>query len=209
MIRINTISSYILDNEKVLDVGCDQAQLSKLLAKRGIYSIASDIKENIIENAEKSTKETLKKYITFRVGSGITLKENETDYVLVLAGMGTHLILEILKNSTHTFNKIITVSNNNHDILREKMKSLGYISFKEEIIKEKEKYYNLIVFKKGNYNYSKEEQLIGVNHQNKALLKEKNEGLINKYKKILQNINEPTKQRELESIIEILSNYKY
>ncbi|MCH5304257.1 MAG: tRNA (adenine(22)-N(1))-methyltransferase TrmK, partial [Ruminococcus sp.] len=44
-----------------------------------------------------------------------------TNYIPVLAGMGTHLILEILESNNQKFNKIITVSNNNHDILRKDM----------------------------------------------------------------------------------------
>ena len=43
----NKLLEIIEDNEKVLDVGCDQAHLSELLAKRKIYSIASDLRENI------------------------------------------------------------------------------------------------------------------------------------------------------------------
>lgn len=207
MIRIKTISSYIEDNEKVLDVGCDQAHLSELLAKRKIYSIASDLRENIILRAEKRIPDNLKKYITFRVGNGITLKEDENDYTLVMAGMGTHLILDILNNTDKTFNKIITISNNNHDILRKKMNDLGYISTTEEIIKEKGKYYNLIVFKKGKRTYTEEELIIGINHKNIELLKEKNEMLIKKYKDILNGIKELNERKELESLIEILTNY--
>lgn len=207
MIRIKTISSYIEDNEKVLDVGCDQAHLSELLAKRKIYSIASDLRENIILRAEKRIPDNLKKYITFRVGNGITLKEEENDYTLVMAGMGTHLILDILNNTDKTFNKIITISNNNHDILRKKMNELGYVSTTEEIIKEKGKYYNLIVFKKGTISYTEEELIIGINHKNIELLKEKNEMLVKKYKDILNGIKELNERKELESLIEILTNY--
>lgn len=207
MIRIKTISSYIEDSEKVLDVGCDQAHLSELLAKRKIYSIASDLRENIILRAEKRIPDNLKKYITFRVGNGITLKEEENDYTLVMAGMGTHLILDILNNTDKTFNKIITISNNNHDILRKKMNELGYVSTTEEIIKEKGKYYNLIVFKKGTISYTEEELIIGINHKNIELLKEKNEMLVKKYKDILNGIKELNERKELESLIEILTNY--
>lgn len=207
--RIEKISSYIEDNEKVIDVGCDQALLSILLAKRKIYSIASDLRENIIKKASQNINQELKKYITFRIGDGITLKENEKDYTLVLAGMGTHLILEILNDYKGEFKKIITISNNNHNILRKEMLKLGYISYKEEIIKEKGKYYNLIVFKKGNITYNEEELLIGINHQNTYLLKEKNELLINKYKKILTTIEKEEDKKELKRIVEILENYNY
>ena len=114
MNRLKCISSYISDNEKVLDVGCDQALLSKLLARRGVYSIASDIKANIIINAKKNLTDLEKKYITFTLSDGVPEGVNQT-ITLVLSGMGTYTILDILKNSKVFFNKIITISNNNHD----------------------------------------------------------------------------------------------
>lgn len=209
MTRLECISSYIEDDEKVIDVGCDQALLSIILAKRKIYSIASDLRENIIKKAENNTPEHLKKYITFRIGNGMTLNENEKDYTPVLAGMGTHLILEIIKNANQTFNKIITISNNNHDTLRCEMAKLGYISHVEEIIKEKGKYYNLIVFKRGFITYTEEEQLIGINHQNVQLLKEKNEILIQKYKNIMKKIEKKEDKTKLKRVVDILENYKY
>ena len=138
MTRIKKISSYIEDNEKVIDVGCDQALLSKLLAKRHIYSIASDVVDSIIERASENLTLEEKKYIDFRVGSGVTLNENETDYTLVTAGMGTYTILDIVKNSKVRFNKIITISNNHHETLRREMIKIGYFIKLEEIVKEKE-----------------------------------------------------------------------
>ena len=204
MTRLEKISSYISDNEKVLDVGCDQALLSKILAKRKIYSIASDLRPNIIENAKKNLTPLEKKYITFSVNDGVPTILNE-EYTLVLSGMGTHTILDILKNSNYRFNKIITISNNNHDILRTEMSKLNYYVLEEEIIKEKGKFYNLIVFDNVKRNYSKEEILVGINHKNKELLKEKNEYWIKKYTSILNIAN----NEKLIDIVNTLKDYKY
>ena len=204
--RIARISSYIEDDEKVIDVGCDSCLLSIMLAKRGIYSVASDLRENIIENAKEKIDDNLKKYITFRVGDGITLKESENNYTLVLAGMGTYLMVNILKNTTKTFKKIITISNNNHDILRKEFLHLGYIVETEEIIKEKNKFYNLIIFTRGNKKYSEKDLIIGLNHQNIKLLKEKNKELIKKYQNIINKINDSEKIKELERTIKILES---
>ena len=205
MTRIDIIASYIDNNDKVIDVGCDQALLGKKLAERKIRSIASDIKESIIENAKKSTKENLKEYIEFRVGDGVTLKSDEKEYILVLSGMGTYTILNIIKNNKVPLKRIITISNNNHDILRKEMNNLGYKITLEEIIKEKGKYYNLIIFSKGKQLLTKEELIIGYNHQNKNLLKEKNNYILNKYKKILNKSN----NKELIEIVNIIENYNY
>lgn len=204
--RIEVISSYIKNNEKVIDVGCDSALLSMLLAKRKIHSIASDLRDNIIENAKSKIDDNLKKYISFRVGYGITLKEDENDYTLVMAGMGTYLMIDILKNTDKVFEKIITISNNNHDILRSELLKLGYKVDKEEIIKERHKFYNLIIFTRGYKEYSNEELILGINHQNIKLLKEKNKDLIRKYKNIILQINDEEKIKELERTIKILES---
>ncbi len=204
MTRLEKISSYISDNEKVLDVGCDQALLSKILAKRKIYSIASDLRPNIIENAKKNLTPLEKEYITFSVSNGVPTILNE-EYTLVLSGMGAHTILDILKNSNYRFNKIITISNNNNDMLRTEMSKLNYYVLEEEIIKEKGKFYNLIVFDNVKRDYSKEQILVGINHKNKELLKEKNEYLIKKYTSILNNAN----NEKLIDIVNTLKDYKY
>lgn len=204
MTRLEKISSYISDNEKVLDVGCDQALLSKILAKRKIYSIASDLRPNIIENAKKNLTPLEKEYITFSVSDGVPTILNE-EYTLVLSGMGAHTILDILKNSNYRFKKIITISNNNNDILRTEMSKLNYYVLEEEIIKEKGKFYNLIVFDNVKRDYSKEQILVGINHKNKELLKEKNEYLIKKYTSILNIAN----NEKLIDIVNTLKDYKY
>jgi hypothetical protein len=202
--RLEKISSYISDNEKVLDVGCDQALLSKILAKRKIYSIASDLRPNIIENAKKNLTPLEKEYITFSVSNGVPAILNE-EYTLVLSGMGAHTILDILKNSNYRFNKIITISNNNNDILRTEMSKLNYYVLEEEIMKEKGKFYNLIVFDNVKRDYSKEQILVGINHKNKELLKEKNDYLIKKYTSILNIAN----NEKLIDIVNTLKDYKY
>ena len=42
MNRIEALCSFIDECDKVVDVGCDQAKLGLMLAKRGQSSIASD-----------------------------------------------------------------------------------------------------------------------------------------------------------------------
>ena len=205
MTRLKKISSYIEDNEKVIDVGCDQALLSKLLAKRHIYSIASDVVDSIIERASENLTLEEKKYIDFRVGSGVTLNENETDYTLVTAGMGTYTILDIVKNSKVRFNKIITISNNHHETLRREMIKMGYFIKLEEIVKEKGKLYNMIIFDTIEREFTNVELIVGYNHQNIELLKERNNLLINKYKEILLKTNNDIISEKLK----ILANYNY
>ena len=164
MNRIEAICSFINDNDLVVDVGCDQVEVGILLSKRNIKSIASDISEKVVASAkEKISKLNLNDYIDLRVSDGLdNIKDGEAN-TLVLAGMGTHTILDILKETNLRFNKIITISNNYHDILRDEMNKLKYIVSDELIVYENNKYYNLIVFKEGKRKYTEKELLLGLN----------------------------------------------
>ena len=162
MNRIEALYSFIDECDKVVDVGCDQAKLGLMLASRGQKSIASDRSLNVIDRARHDLGRN--KYIDLRVSDGLdNIKEGEAD-TLVLAGMGTHTMLEILNKTSLKFKKIITISNNYHNILREKMGEINYKVDRELIVEDMNKFYNLIVFVPGNREYTERELLLGVNH---------------------------------------------
>ena len=204
MNRIEAIYSFIDLKDRVVDVGCDQAKLGILLAKRNQKSIASDISPKVIERASLDIRKLgLDNLIDLRVSNGLqNIKEKEAD-TLVLSGMGTHTILEILNSTKIKFNKIITISNNYHDILRNKMNELNYKVDKELIIKENNKYYNLILFTKGIKKYSQKELLLGLNQVDNELYKEYLNHLLNKYKIIKKSSkNKNIKIDEMITLIE-------
>lgn len=188
MNRIEAIYSFIDLKDRVVDVGCDQAKLGILLAKRNQKSIASDISPKVIERASLDIRKLgLDNLIDVRVSNGLqNIKKNEAD-TLILSGMGTHTILEILNNTKLKFNKIITISNNYHDILRDKMNELNYKVDKELIIKENNKYYNLILFTEGTKEYSQKELLLGLNQVDNKLYNEYLDHLLKKYKTIKES----------------------
>ena len=200
MNRIEAIYSFIDEKDKVVDVGCDQAKLSIMLAKRNQSSIASDISEKVINKAKTNITSPL---IDFRVSNGLDkIKEGEAN-TLVLSGMGSHTIIEILQNTSLRFNKIITISNNYHDILRTKMNDLNYKVKNELIIKENNKYYNLILFEEGKTDYSEEELELGLNHIDLNMYKEYLEYLLKKY----QNIKKSSKDKndKIDKLINLIN----
>ena len=199
MNRIEAIYSFISESDKVVDVGCDQAKLGIMLAKRNQSSIASDISEKVIKKAKNDIKSDL---IDLRVSNGLeNIKEGEAD-TLVLSGMGSHTILDILNNTKLRFNKIITISNNDHDLLRLKMNELDYMVDSEQIIKENNKYYNLIVFVPGNKKYNDYEINFGLNHKDKELYNEYLDYLKNKYKNIKKSSK--NKNKKISSLLVLL-----
>lgn len=200
MNRIEAIYSLIDEEDKVVDVGCDQAKLSIMLSKRGQSSIASDISDKVISRAKESIKSDL---IDLRVSNGLSnIKDGEAD-TLVLSGMGTHTILEILKNTSLRFNKIITISNNYHDILRESMNELDYKVKNELIIKDMDKYYNLILFIPGKIEYSEKELLLGLNHIDNKKYIEYLEYLKNKYENI--KMSSKDKNNKIDVMLKYIS----
>lgn len=203
MNRIEAIYSFIDLKDRVVDVGCDQAKLGILLAKRNQKSIASDISPKVIERASLDIRKLgLDNLIDLRVSNGLqNIKEKEAD-TLVLSGMGTHTILEILNNTKLKFNKIITISNNYHNILRDKMNELNYKVDKELIIKENNKYYNLILFTKGIKKYSQKELLLGLNQADNELYKEYLNHLLNKYKTIKKSSKD--KNIKIDEMIKLI-----
>ena len=201
MNRIEALYSFISEDDKVVDVGCDQAKLALMLSKRGQSSIASDISENVIKKARENIKSDL---IDLRVSDGLdNIKEGEAN-TLVLSGMGTHTIIEILKKTKLKFDKIITISNNYHDVLRDNMNKLDYKVKEELIIKENNKYYNLIIFVPGNYNYNDSELMLGINHKDKDMYTEYLNYLLDKYNKI--KLSSKDKNLKVDFIIELLKN---
>jgi len=199
--RIESIYSFIDVKDKVVDVGCDQAKLSLLLSQRGQSSIACDISINVINKAKETINSSL---IDLRVSNGLeSIKENEAD-TLVLSGMGTHTIIDILKNTNLRFKKIITISNNYHNILREKMNDLGYKVSLEKIVKENNKYYNLILFESGHFEYSEEQLLLGLNHVDDKMYLEYLNYLLKKYNNIKKQSKD--KNDDIDKMIYLINN---
>lgn len=198
MNRIEALYSFIDECDKVVDVGCDQAKLGLMLSKRKQKSIASDRSENVIERARHDIGRN--QYIDLRVSDGLkNIQEGEAD-TLVLAGMGTHTMLEILSKTSLRFKKIITISNNYHDILREKMNNFNYKVDKELIVEDADKIYNLIVFIEGTREYTEKELLLGLNHVDENMYKKYLEFLKEKYTNIKKSSQD--KNEKVDKILE-------
>jgi len=199
--RLNTISKYINENDKVVDVGCDHAILGDLLADRKIPSIASDVVPSIIETRKKEEHSSL---ITFMVSDGLKDIDDSLYDTVVISGMGSITIKEIVENSTRKFKKLITISNKDYYYLRNELSKLGYKITLEEVIYEKGKFYNLIIFEVGKSKYSYKELLLGVNHQNIENYKKKVRYMYDKYNVILPKVPSSSK-KEIKVIKKIIS----
>ena len=181
-IRLKEIASFIPDNVKIVDIGCDHALLDIYLYKnrKNIKIIASDINENALEQAKKNIKKyKLDKSIETRLSNGLdNINSDEID-TIVISGMGSHTIVGILRmNQKKLINvgNIIIQSNNHIDFLRERILELNYYIDSEKLVKDNNIIYTIISFKKGKKRYNKKEIYFGpyLLKENSNLFKEKN-----------------------------------
>ena len=153
-------------NSFCLDVGCDHALLDIYLVKRkaNIKAIASDIKEGPLDQAKKNIKrEHLENDIEVRLGDGLSTYSDEINTVII-SGMGGRNIIGICKNNLKTFKKVDTyiISPNNYQIdVKKFFTKNGYYIANEELVKDSNFIYQIIIFKKGKKRYSKKDYFFG------------------------------------------------
>lgn len=192
--RLLKIASYVLDNSCVLDVGCDHALLDiyLVLNKNNVKAIASDVNENALKIARKNIeKYNLLDKIDVVLQDGLVNLSLDVD-TLVIAGMGTKTILDILnKGNLDNIKRIIVSSNNNYYELRKGITKLGFKIVLEDMVYENNIYYPIIVFERGSIKYSKLELEYGP-----ILLKQKSDIFLkyinfkkNNLNKILDNLD--------------------
>ena len=98
--RLELIASFIPDNSKVIDIGCDHGLLDIYLYqnKKNISAIASDINKDPVRKSKLNISlEGLSEKIETRLGGGLEpIKTKEVDGIII-AGMGGNLIRDILE----------------------------------------------------------------------------------------------------------------
>ena len=189
--RLETTGNIVLSKKsnKIIDVGCDHALLDIYLLQNddSLRIVASDNKEKPLENA----KQNIEKYsflnkIEVCLKDGIEKIDKDIDTVII-SGMGTETIIEILekdKEELNHINRLIISSNNKYPLLRNKITNMGFIISDEKIVYEENKYYIIIEFIKGKEKYSNEDLFIG------PILKNNRNELFNKYYKNIKSQKE-------------------
>lgn len=166
-IRLQTIVDLVPKNSKVVDIGTDHAYVPIYLYLNNVTKniTATDISSNVL----KSTYNNLKKYnledkIKLILSDGF---KNVTDTydLAIIAGMGTHTIIDILSRANLPKTLIIS-SNNDYPLLREYLNSIDYTLDKEIAILDNNKYYLIMYYVYGKENLSKEEILFGKSNNN-------------------------------------------
>lgn len=195
--RLKLIAEKVDYKANVLDIGTDHGYIPIYLIENKIcnYAIASDINDGPLQIAARNIERyNLTDKINIIKSDGLTnVPVNNIDNVII-AGMGSYQIINILKEGKEkikNINKIIIQPMQYIEILRKWLNLNNFTVIDEELVKEDNKIYNVIVVKEGKQNIDKEiyyyigKKLV----ENKdPLLKEFLEKKIKKYRDITINL---------------------
>lgn len=163
--RLEAIASFVSLNGRIIDVGANHAYLDLYFAlKKYPYEIiATDIRSQSLLEAEKNIKKYhLEEKIQLIVTPGLEGILLQKEDNIILAGMGTKTIKEILtKEVLQHGNHFIIQSNNYLYELRYYMMQQGFSIQNEKVVEEKKKYYVIIDFIKEKTEYTKIELTYG------------------------------------------------
>ena len=89
--RLKELSTFIDEDDKLIDVGCDHALLDIYLCEqyKNLKVIASDIHEGALKNAKNNIdKFKMKDRINVRLGDGLSIVNPDEFDTILIAGMG-------------------------------------------------------------------------------------------------------------------------
>lgn len=203
-IRLQKIADMIAEGSNVIDIGCDHGFLDIYLTSvKNCTCIASDISENVLKNTRINIKKyNLSSKIAVVCSDGLSNIDVNGYDTIVISGMGTSTILDILDNDKVFDKNLIIQSNNDLEMLRRVMVDRGFYIFDEKVVFDKNKYYVIIYFKNGVKEYNEYDYLFGpiarLNIENYDYYKY----LLDKNLEIIKNISKDNdKYKELEDYI--------
>jgi len=151
--RLAAICSYLEPTDAIIDIGCDHAYVSIEMSQRGVKKIlATDIHEKALEVAQKNIAAfNLQEKIQTKCSDGLKNIDPSSYNTLVIAGMGTQTIIDILSDTAKlpSIQKMIIQSNNELARLRKFINQIGFQLIAETCIFENNHYYTIMKWEKG------------------------------------------------------------
>lgn len=203
-----------------VDVGCDHGYIGYNLLKENKtkFLIATDISAPSLEKARKLiTLNGLGKNADFRVGNGLeVIDENEEINQVVIAGMGGCEIVKIIQNFKRQNEVEYWILQPMNELVKlRQFLNKNNLKIENDLILEDDKFYHMIVAKKGKQNLTAEQLEFGVNFKNDFSL-DYNHWLIYKCKKFNEIIKKLPKNNAkigqlnkcIEKIENIIQNFK-
>lgn len=187
--RLQSIYNLVDADSITLDVGCDHGLLSIFLRKnnKSKLSYVSDINQNALNQAISNiSSHNVSKTIPI-LGDGTNVSCINDINTLIISGLGSDTIINILSRDISVLpNNIILCSNNNYFNIRKYLISINYFVSQETIVKDNNKYYVTIKFSK--YKTNKNINLYLPNTEKNSLYFEYISYLYNQKKSIFDQI---------------------
>ena len=210
--RIQKIIEYINVEDSVADIGCDHGYLCLGCLEKGIKFVQNiDNKKGPLTTAMKNLSDyQMNDNVIYTLCDGLDNLDSRVD-TIVISGMGGDLITQIINRNIEkalNLKKIIIVAHSKLFLLRKEL-TKNFDIINETIISEKNKMYEIIIFKPNNghkIEYNFDDLLLGpIQKINKEEL------FINKWvtrleeiDNILKNTTNSELEKEKECIIRTL-----
>jgi len=205
--RLKESAKYVKGFHYLADCGTDYGYLPIYAIKHGFVhkAIASDNKELPLKNAQRNIQEEHVDVETI-LADGLPYLHPEIDVVSIL-GMGGRLIVDILEQANlNDVKRLVLSPNSDHITLRRFLQNHGFNIVEEEIVKDKSKFYQIIVSEPGSMMLSDIELEFGpmIMKKNTEVFKEYISKLIHKLEHALLQTNTVQNREILENRIQIL-----
>ncbi|KGK87995.1 class I SAM-dependent methyltransferase [Clostridium sp. HMP27] len=157
-LRLRTICNMIDNCKTIADIGTDHGYIPIYLIKNKMceFAIACDINKGPLEKAEENIKlENLEDNISLRLGSGFDVITPGEANVAIIAGMGGHLIKDLIESGMEVFKSLdylILQPVQNPDVLRKYIYDSGFEVVKEELCIDEKIFYEIIKIRYANAN---------------------------------------------------------
>lgn len=194
LVRLHSALDWIECNDLLADIGCDHGYLAIEALKKGIPFVQLiDNKEGPLNVARKNLGQyNFTDQTKFTLASGLLELDPKVTCVAIL-GMGGELIANILEegmDKAQNISKFILEANTKVSILRKYLYDNKFEIISEKIVKENNKYYELILCKKTNnlisYNHLDLEFGPILRKEKSPLFIEKWTDVYNKYQNIIK-----------------------
>lgn len=202
--RLKVAGEFLKGFNFLADCGTDHAFLPIYAIEKGYIkkAIASDNKHHPLLGAEKNISEhKIYGQIKTVLAEGLSYLNLEKDVDIVsIMGMGGRVIVDILKNAyLHNIKRMVLQANSNHKEVRLFLETHKWQIVEEAFIKDKDKYYQIIVAQPGKMVLTDLELEFGP-----YILKEKNEVFVERIKMMIEQLkhalNETINTKTLEEI---------
>jgi len=161
--RIKAIISFINDENRIIDVGCDHAlvDIHSIKAGKTKTALAIDNNKKVVQEAISNIRKYQANNIEVLCNNGISNIDIKPDDLVIISGLGTRTIIKILQDPmADNINRMIVQSNNDQYQLR-KILTKSFTIIDEKVIKDKQKYYVVMSLKRGTSHYSFMDLLLG------------------------------------------------